>query len=302
MPCPICNDLGWVKSDKPFTDKRCACKVREALRERLAAVAGHEILRATVIKETPLLELTPEGKITTDLTKENLFVETSWKGFLPHLRRVLWLKGLTFHCRVVDDAMIKDVYLSHKNAKSRTSAGIDGDIYNSMDDLVGETVDLVVVRFGCLTHAKEGSTAAGNIIMECFNLRRFRDLPTWAISDPNDDTFNFQQSKSYSANLQVYFDKAFKKIAFETARDDVTSGMERFFDTHESAEEAPTIKIDLATDEPRPVNFGNTLEGPGGGGSKEKPWERPGPVSDSDTLVGPGGGKESKPKFKKKWH
>jgi hypothetical protein len=272
MACPICNDKGWVTSDKPFTDKRCECKVRESLRQHLVTGAGPEILKAKVIRETPLLVLNSEGKIETDLTDENLYIESSWEGFLPHLRRVLWLKGLTFHFRVVDDEMVKSVYLKERNSRSRVTAGISGDIYNSLDDLVGSTVDLVLVRFGCISWKK--SEAPAGIMLECFNIRRFRGLPTWAISDPNTEQFSFPHSLSYSANLQAYFDKSFKKLVFEESLQDVVSrDMEGFVEIHESAEEA-TTEAEVPIDKPREsVSVPNTLDGPGGLKEK-KPWEK----------------------------
>lgn len=255
-PCPICKGTGWIPSSRPFTDKRCRCKLVEATKRHL----GLEIASAKTIPETPLFVI-KDGVVVDDLTKKNVYIESSWEYLLPHLKRVLSKKGIEFHFRVVNDELVKSVYLKERSAKNRLSAGNTGEVYNSLDDLVGETVDLLIVRFGFINWKK--SEAPAGIMQECINIRHFKSLITWIVSEPNSD-YAFERSLSYSSSLQAHFDRAFTKITFEEEAEDRAASM----DNHEST----VVKV-------------------------PDPMPRP-QVTGTETLVGPGDGEERKPKFK----
>lgn len=267
-PCPLCNGSGWIRSETPsdlgsYYDKRCRCKKREAIIRHL----GPEIAGAKVIPETPLL-VVKDGKLETDLTTKNLYIESSWETLLPHLRKTLGMKGVEFYFRVVNDEMVKSVYLKERTAKMRLTAGSDGEVFNSMDDLMGESVDLVIVRFGFLAWKK--SEAPAGIMLEALNIRKFCRRPTWIVSDPNSD-HSFERSLSYSSTLQAYFDQDFKKVSFESSSlgDDVTEDMDEFIDAHESADAKPTPQPEP---EPQPVvSSSGSFEGPGKSSGERKP-------------------------------
>lgn len=239
-PCPLCNDTGWIKSETPSEmgspyDKRCRCKIREAILRHL----GPEIAAAKVVQDTPLL-VTKNENILEDLTTKNLFIEASWETLLPHLRRTLSRKGVEFHFRIVSDEMVKSVYLRERTAKMRFSSGSTGEVFNSMDDLMGESVDLVIVRFGILAWKK--SEAPAGIMLEALNVRKFCRMPTWIVSDPNSDE-SFERSVTYSGALQAYFDQAFTKMSFDAPlKEEIAEDMDQFIDAHESADAKPTPK------------------------------------------------------------
>jgi hypothetical protein len=212
-----------------------------------------------------------KGVVVEDLSLKNLFIETSWAAILPHLKFVLASKGLSFYFRATTDEFIKRVFVGAEAYKSKSLKDRDTETYfNSLDDLLGEMYDLVILRFGALGHTNRAAAGATH---EALMIRETLRKPTWLISTPDRP---FESSFAYSTELDLYIDKHFTRMSLDSTNhpDEVVGdapGMSIVEDEVEPpAEENILVPDDVHTASGSNEDFSAAF----GGDSKKKPGKK----------------------------
>jgi hypothetical protein len=135
-----------------------------------------------------------------DRTGENLFIKGYWKDLLPHLKWSLGCKGPDFRFRLLTDEKLKIIYLGAESYATKAKSRRDEVVtYNSLNDLVGPDIDLVIIRLGFLGYK---NIAMPGILKEALMIREFACKPTWIIEVPT-SIFGFGHF-SYSEDVWDY--------------------------------------------------------------------------------------------------
>jgi len=169
---------------------------------QLADHLGKELALVQHVTSSPLLEL-EDGR---DLTGSNLLIEKCpWRNLLPHLKWVLGNKGLLFFFRIVTDEGLKDVWVGNKAYKAMSSEAREVvPTFNSLSDLLGADIDLVIIKVGYLGQLNR---AAPGLLKEALLIRESLHKPTWLVLDPNRPwTF------SYNPDVGEYVKQNFKAV------------------------------------------------------------------------------------------
>ena len=212
--CAKCNYTGFlhVNGDDARV-QQCICSYAKTLKAHL----GPEISAAPTISASPFYALGEKGQPPkVDRTKENLFVKSYWSDLLPHLKWVLGCKGPMFRFRIVTDEKLKTVYLGGESYGQR-SREVRNDIttYNSIGDLVGADLDLVIVRLGFLGYK---NVAMPGILKEALMLRESALKPTWVVEVPS--SIFGPGHFSYNEDVANYIDRLFDVVNIVQSRPD----------------------------------------------------------------------------------
>jgi hypothetical protein len=218
--CEICGGKGVIDIDDLHV-QLCVCGKRRMFRTHL----GPEILAAENVKSSPFYVLgAVRRRPSVDLTKQNMFVKSSWRTLLPHLKWTLFYKGLNFRFRIVTDERILNVRLGKESAilKSRSERE-DGkhQFYDSLYDLL-EDPDLVIVRLGKLGHK---NIAAAGYLKEALMIREVNNKPTWLVEEPDNPYTavmidgTLQGNYSYSEETAGYIHDHFEEFDLTTGDD-----------------------------------------------------------------------------------
>jgi hypothetical protein len=160
--CPTCGD----KLREGEDEFDCFC---ELVRRRVKAMTAD-------VRNAVLLPAHLNHPIMRRWNRSVYFTAT-----LPDMRA--FVKGIMFgqpklFVRVVSEHDLKDVYVGARS-KSQRSTDYEGEILNSLEDIMGPP-DLVVVKLGTLTN---NNRAAQGFLEQALGLRLDYDKPTWAFSD-----------------------------------------------------------------------------------------------------------------------
>ncbi len=208
--CPKCNFTGFKHVEGDDTRvTQCICSYAKTLK----AYLGTEIAKAPTITHSPLYVLGDRGQTPkVDRTRENLFISSYWSDLLPHLKWTLACKGPMFRFRVVTDEKLKTVYLGNESYKLRAKDVRDGvETFNSIGDLVGPDIDLVILRLGFLGYK---NVAMPGVLKEALLLRESADKPTWLVEIPN-MPFTYGHF-SHSEDVAEYVNRLYDKLTFKS--------------------------------------------------------------------------------------
>ena len=198
----------------PEDDSRvlqCICSYAKTLK----AYLGPEIASADNITRSPLYALGEKGGAPKiDRSTENLFLKAYWSDLLPHLKWTLACKGPMFRYRVVTDEKIKTVFLGNESYRGRAKDVRDDIVtYNSIGDLVGPDLDLVILRLGFLGYK---NVAMPGILKEALMLRESAMKPTWIVEVPS-SLFGYGHF-SYNEDVGSYIERTFQVVNLVCAR------------------------------------------------------------------------------------
>lgn len=260
--CPKCNYTGFHHADGDDTRViQCICSYAKTLK----AYLGPEIASASTITRSPLFELAGKGEEPkVDRTQDNLFIKSYWSDLLPHLKWTLACKGPMFRYRIVTDEKLKTVFVGNESYKTRAKDVRDDiETYNSLGDIVGSDLDLVILRLGFLGYK---NIAMPGILKEALMLRESAFKPTWLIDAPSNP---FEHGHfSYSEDVQDYVARRYEVL-------DMVDRNRK--PPHELLVEQDSVGLSAHTSEPEPVR---------------RPIHTPEPIDDMGAVMG-------KPKFKK---
>jgi len=205
-PCLRCNGAGVLPVEgDDSTVQQCICSYSRALKIHL----GAEIATAPLIQKSPLYVAGLPGEVPkVDRTGENLFIKGYWRDLLSHLKWTLGCKGPMFRFRLVTDEKLKIVWLGQESYAARAKSKRDEVVtYNSLNDLVGSDLDLVIIRLGFLGHK---NVAMPGVLKEALMIREFACKPTWLVEVP---TSIFGHGHfSYSEEVADYIDDHFEIV------------------------------------------------------------------------------------------
>lgn len=215
--CARCMGTGFLPVEgDDMTVQQCICAYSRALKLHL----GAEIATAPNITQSPLFMAGASGEPPKlDRTKENLFLKGYWTDLLPHFKWALGCKGPTFRYRIVTDEKLKTVYVGAESYATRAKGRRDEIVtYNSLSDLVGPDLDLVIIRLGFLGHK---NVAMPGVLKESLMIREFACKATWIVEVP---TSIFGHGHfSYSEEVAEYIENNFEVVNLtrkESARSD----------------------------------------------------------------------------------
>ena len=254
-PIPGCDGRGHIPVGTDGTTMRlCRRLYAKALQQHL----GREISRVQHVPSSPLLRRGPDGKPTTNRTKDNLrIMGCTWGGLLPHLKLALASGGLNFDFLVITDQQIKNVYVGNEQFKSKSlDRRMAEESFNSLGDLVGQEHHLVIIRLGFIGHK---NVAAAGALKEALLIREALDLPTWVVEDP-DRPWNY----SCDADVENYIDERFARLTIKGADPGVPVEEEKDVDigVDDESEEEYMPVIQEPSAEPN-GQFDDDLELPG---------------------------------------
>lgn len=285
--CARCNGKGFLPVEgDDFTVQQCICAYSRALRAHL----GVEIATAPLITKSPLFVAGDAGEPPKiDRTKENLFIKGYWRDLLSHFKWALGCKGPLFPFRLLTDEKLKVVWLGQESYAARAKSRRDEVVtYNSLADLVGPDIDLVIIRLGFLGHK---NIAMPGILKEAMMIREFACKPTWIVEVPT--SLYGPGHFSYSEEVADYIAEKFEVVDLvrkESARsDEVPHGIE-----------ISPLAIALDADDGDDVTIGSLQPTPASMRHMPKPrFERPTIDTDTD-LPGEGVSARKKQYGKKK--
>lgn len=175
-PCPFGCDGSGRRLVDDLTVSECDCSYLRRLRIHM----GPEIAGAPRVEGVCPLYSRDDG---VDLTKKNVVIQGYWTDVLPHLREVLYWKGTLFRYKVLTDERLRTVYVGAEAYTSRARSKRDDlDTFNTLNDIVGPELDLVVIRLGHLGHK---NIAMPGVLKEALMLREVAQRPTWIIESPD---------------------------------------------------------------------------------------------------------------------
>lgn len=200
-PCAKCGGSGHILVDDLHV-RQCLCSFVKDMKAHM----GLEIAAAPVLDVSPLLVLGGD-----DLTEECLFIKSTWWDLLPHLKWVLFHKGLRFRYRITTDEKLVTIFLGKEayNARARGKRD-ETETFNSLADLIGEDFNLVIVRLGYLGYPNK---AAPGVLKEALMLRETMGRPTWLIESP--DSIWGEGHRSYNQEVGDYVLERFREVAIK---------------------------------------------------------------------------------------
>lgn len=205
--CKDCGGKGWFTTGDDLYSRPCRC-VRN---KKIAQHLGAALADAPLIPSTPLY-VVKDGKVEEDLTKANLFINSSWNAAAPHFKRALANKGLSFYTKVTSDEEVKRVFVGATSFKSLTVEQREiVEVNNSLDELAGSNYDLAIIQLGVISHPNK---AAANCHLELLRIRAVLRKATWLLMPPDEA---FSGLHVYSSELDMYIDKHFRKIDFDSS-------------------------------------------------------------------------------------
>lgn len=240
--CPKCSYTGfrYVEGDDSRV-QQCLCSYAKTLK----AYLGPEIASAPTITTSPLYQLGGKGEPPkVDRTSENLFLKTYWSDLLPHLKWTLACKGPMFRYRVVTDEKLKTVYVGNE-AYSQRAKDVRNEVttFNSLGDLVGPEIDLIIIRLGFLGHK---NVAMPGVLKESLMLREAAMKPTWVVEVPSSPFV--PGHFSYSEDTWDYVSRLFEFLEIKgVKRPEVPHGFDDF------EEEEDEVGLGARTPSPEPV-------------------------------------------------
>jgi hypothetical protein len=208
--CPYCKGLGYTLKDDDTQDE-CLCFV--AL--RMKAHLGPEILATPNVTPAECVFYKEERF----LTDTNLLIKTHWPDMLPHLKLALIAQGTRYKFKITTDEALKVVYVGAESYASKSKSKRDDlETYNSLGDLIGQGVNLAIVRLGFLGYK---NVAMPGILKEALMIRKSLNLPTWLIEDPN---VPFTEGhRSWSMEVHTYILESFRVIEINSPNSPVAS-------------------------------------------------------------------------------
>ena len=196
-PCPFCEGTGFLPvPNDPESRAKCKCTLERLYRAKL----GQEIFEAKNLKEKTEY---------TDLMDNNLFVVSTRRDFMPHLRYALIDKGLNYFARVTNDSQMLDAWLSKEKSRSRDGGTTEVDYFTSLRDLTQDPQLLII--FLCVVSYP--NRALPGVLLEALRIRDFEGKPTWVIN-PHAHPFT-EGHLCWSTEVEGYISENFKtrKIA-----------------------------------------------------------------------------------------
>lgn len=227
--CEICEGTGYIDvPDRVDTRMRCKCTLKKLYRNKL----GNEIFGAKALEASPF----------ADVVDQNLFVVSTRRDFLPHLRYSLIEQGLSFFSRITNDSQMLDAWLAKPKEHSKQE-GTDstGTGFTSLRDLV-EDPELMVLFLGIVSY---GNKALPGVLLEALRIRSFKGLPTWIIN-PHSQPFN-QGHYCYSPEVDSYISDNFhqEKIKPSVKTRSLYEGVEIMEDSNASSGSPGKKKVDM---------------------------------------------------------
>ncbi len=202
--CPFgCDGSGRKRVDEN-TDVFCQCFTVRLIAQKL----GPELcaVRST-LTGGPLYRRSPEGEVVLDGTTKNLFLRGRWLDLVPHLKQALSNRiNLAPHFihRIVTDERLKNIWVGNEAYQSKPKRKRDNaETYNSLADIIGSDIDLVIVRLGFLHHP---NVAMPGILLEALALRDSKSKPTWLIEDPDRHGWGYHKRSDISYYLQSNYE------------------------------------------------------------------------------------------------
>lgn len=201
-PDPQCDGRGFVR--KPDDDTSVG-QCQNLLQIQIRNLLGHEIADAGVV-HSPLYVLPDDkGAVVEDKTTKNLWIKAKWGRLLPHFKWALSLKlrftGLMFTFRVIDDAKIKSVFVGSESYKARPSSVRDDvQVYNTLEDLAGPDIDLVIIRLGSLGYKNKSAPGA---LKETLLMRDSAKKATWLVEEEDDPNRPWLHSRDEDVEFYV---------------------------------------------------------------------------------------------------
>lgn len=241
--CSKCNYTGfqYIEGDESRV-VQCICSYAKTLK----AYLGPEIASADTITRSPLYELAGKGEPPkADRTSDNLFVKSYWSDLLPHLKWTLACKGPMFRYRIVTDEKLKTVFLGNESYKTRSRDTRDDVVtYNSIGDLVGPEIDLIILRLGFLGYK---NVAMPGVLKEALMLRESASKPTWLVEVPSSP---FGPGHfSYNEDVAGYISRLFEVVNLVTEKRDDFDLPHGFM----GSEDGDDVGMGVKTPSPEPV-------------------------------------------------
>lgn len=163
--CTICEGDGYLPHpDDPETRIRCACTLRALYHHKL----GSEVFEAENLDGSPF----------SDKTGDNLFITSTRRDFLPHLRYSLIDQGLNFFSRITNDSQMLDAWLSKERTRTQEEGNAEEADFTSLRDLV-EDPTLLVVFLGVVSYRNR---ALPGVLLETLRIRSYEGKPTWVVN------------------------------------------------------------------------------------------------------------------------
>lgn len=163
--CTICGGAGYLPvPEDPDSRVRCRCTLRSLYRSKL----GKEIFDAPDIADSPY----------KTCVEKNLFVTSTRRDFLPHVRYALIDQGLNFFSRVTNDSQMLDAWLSKERSHSQEEGTAETVDFTSLRDLV-EDPDLLIIFLCVVSYPNR---ALPGVILEALRVRTFEGKPTWVVN------------------------------------------------------------------------------------------------------------------------
>lgn len=194
--CPICDGKGYLPvPGKVDTRMRCKCTLQVLYHNKL----GSEVFNAKALDSSEY----------ANLVSKNLFITSTRRDFLPHLRFALIEQGLGYFSRITNDSQMLDAWLSKGREHSQEAGTAGAKDFTSLRDLV-EDPQLVVIFLGIVAYSNR---ALPGVLLEALRTRSFEGKPTWVVN-PHAHPFN-QGHYCYSPEVEEYLASNFtqKKIA-----------------------------------------------------------------------------------------
>jgi hypothetical protein len=196
--CPKCNDVGSIQVNDTLW-KQCTCSFLRNFALRVTP----EVVGAPVIDFTPLYVPGTATTPTIDKTEKNVFLKGWWGDLLPHFKAAFLFKFYVqphFRVRFLEDERLKNVWVGNESYKATpVSRREDVETNNSLRDIIGPEIDLVIIRVGTLGYKNK---AMPGVLKESLMLRQASNIPTWIVEEPDrlyqegnvsysDETFDF---------------------------------------------------------------------------------------------------------------
>lgn len=190
--CQICEGSGYINvPHKIDTRMMCRCTLEALYRRKL----GREIFDAAPLSSSEY----------TSLVDKNVFITSTRRDFLPHLRYAAIDQGLNYFLRVTNDSQMLDAWLSKERAHSQKEGTTQAVDFTSLRDLV-EDPQLLVIFLGIVSY---GNRALPGILLETIRIRIFEGRPTWIVN-PHVHPFNaghFCYSPDVEEQIALSFEK-----------------------------------------------------------------------------------------------
>lgn len=218
--------------------QQCPNLYARQLRDHL----GRELAQVKYVTASPLFEL--DGReVVRDLTGSNILIgECPWRNLLPHLKLALGRKGLLFFFRIVTDEELKNVWVGNRSYKSMSPEARElMPTFNSLGDLLGADIDLVIIKLGYIGHRNR---AAPGLLKEALLIRESLRKPTWLVLDPNRDW-----THSHNQDVAEFVAQNFKMVRVPPADPGIEDPTDLVTVDEGDEEDAETADILAAVEE-----------------------------------------------------